>query len=195
MGISVPIATEYYKLLKEISDERGLGLKRTLEFLVTYYNEKEKAGKESPQKKFRKVPAKKRQKDPPRVLQKEKLPDPTSFEQTPSIDTNIEQKGYFETISATTSEIEANKKSDDTLWEHATNDQQLFSPLPSESELLAAEKQKYMTPENFIKQVSRSINQCCYSCGFPKRPNAKFCTNCGIHLKNTNEDQSTYTIP
>jgi hypothetical protein len=41
MGISVPISTEHYKNLKEISDKLGLGLKKTVEHLVTYYWQRE----------------------------------------------------------------------------------------------------------------------------------------------------------
>ncbi|MBI3622561.1 zinc ribbon domain-containing protein [Candidatus Pacearchaeota archaeon] len=41
MGISVPISVEHYKTLKMISDKLGIGLKKTLEYLVTYYSERE----------------------------------------------------------------------------------------------------------------------------------------------------------
>lgn len=41
MGISIPIGAEHYKNLKEISDKLGLGLKRTVEYLVSYYWQKE----------------------------------------------------------------------------------------------------------------------------------------------------------
>jgi hypothetical protein len=193
MGISVPIGTDYYKLLKEISDERRLGLKRTLEFLVMYYNEKEKSDKASPEKKTRKISEEKHEKDPSRLAQKEKLSQTSSFQPSPPIDASVEQKRFCsDTASTLTSEIKVNKTSPIDTSESSTNSEQRFSPLRSES--LAVEKKKFITPDNFFKQVSRSINQCCYSCGFPKKPNAKFCTNCGIHLKNTNENQNAYTI-
>ena len=41
MGISVPIGAEHYKHLKEISEKLGLGLKKTVEYLVTYYLQRE----------------------------------------------------------------------------------------------------------------------------------------------------------
>src|SRR3989442_5376563 len=41
MGISIPIGTEHYGKLKTISDKVGLGLKKTIEYLVLYYWERE----------------------------------------------------------------------------------------------------------------------------------------------------------
>lgn len=41
MGISVPIGTEHYKHLKVISNSLGLGLKKTVEYLVSYYLQRE----------------------------------------------------------------------------------------------------------------------------------------------------------
>jgi len=41
MGISVPIGTEHYKNLKEISERLGIGLKKTVEYLVSYYWQRE----------------------------------------------------------------------------------------------------------------------------------------------------------
>lgn len=37
MGISVPVDMEHYKELKIISDRLGIGLKKTLEYLIKYY--------------------------------------------------------------------------------------------------------------------------------------------------------------
>ena len=57
MGISVPIGPEHYKNLKGISDRLGFGLKKTVEYLVIYYCQKEmskntiiETGKEKPPK-------------------------------------------------------------------------------------------------------------------------------------------------
>ena len=41
MGISVPIGAEQYKNLKEISERLGFGLKKSVEYLVSYYWERE----------------------------------------------------------------------------------------------------------------------------------------------------------
>src|SRR5712692_1664364 len=41
MGISVPIGAEHYDKLKAISEKLGLGLKKTMEYLVSYYWQKE----------------------------------------------------------------------------------------------------------------------------------------------------------
>jgi hypothetical protein len=194
MGISVPIGTDYYKILKKISDEHGLGLKRTLEFLVTYYTEKEKGAKGSPEKKTRKSPEKKRQKES-RDTQKEKVLQTSAFQQSSAPEVNVEQERFYSETLSNAPEIEANDMSSMDTLESTTNNEHLFSPLASESESPAAEQQNFITPDNFFKQVSRSVSQCCYSCGFPKKPNAKFCTNCGILLKNTDENQDAYTIP
>src|SRR2546425_499864 len=41
MGISIPIGAEHYDKLKRISDKLGLGLKKTIEYLVLHYWQKE----------------------------------------------------------------------------------------------------------------------------------------------------------
>ena len=37
LGVSIPIGTERYQELKSISNELGLGLKNTVEYLITHY--------------------------------------------------------------------------------------------------------------------------------------------------------------
>jgi len=194
MGVSVPISTEHYKLLKEISDDIGLGLKMTLGFLVTYYIEKEKVNKAALGKKTRELSEKNYEtKATSRLTQNEKLSQTFSLQHSPPTDSGKEQKKFAsETVLTSTSGIRTNKASPPNLSDSRTHEG-LFSTLGSKSESLATTKQNSITADKFFKQVSRSNNQCCYSCGFPKRPNAKFCTNCGIHLKNTN--QNAYTIP
>ena len=41
MGISIPISAEHYDKLKTISDKLDLGLKKTIEYLVSYYLQRE----------------------------------------------------------------------------------------------------------------------------------------------------------
>jgi len=41
MGISIPVGTKHYKQLKIISDKLGIGVKKTVEYLIAYYLEAE----------------------------------------------------------------------------------------------------------------------------------------------------------
>ena len=49
MGVSVPIGTERYQELKSISNELGLGLKSTVEYLITHYLNTKKSQENSVQ--------------------------------------------------------------------------------------------------------------------------------------------------
>ncbi len=135
MGVSVPISTDYYKSLKEISDRLGLGLKRTVEFLVLYYLEREMT----------------------KVSIEKEIPHPPN-------ETKI-QKTSSTKISDTSTRI---MDVTSTPW--------------LESKPVAVENQYTIKPEKFIKQFTESPDRFCSSCGFSRKPNAKFCHNCGISL-------------
>ena len=182
MGISVPISTEYYKLLKQISDDLGLGLKRTVEFLVAYYNEKEVTSKTSVEKitQVKQDQIGIAHKAPQTRIQEKIQPQISSTVYNPSTHHDVENIPYAKIVPATT-EVKTQK----TI---TTNPSQYQGSRSSSSqrlgpESLTTEKQSSNAAAKFLEQAYRSAHNCCYSCGFPKKPNAKFCSNCGTLLQ------------
>lgn len=178
MGISIPISTEYYKMLKEISDDLGLGLKRTVEFLVGYYKEKDVIYKTSTEKILEVQPDKIN--NSPEDWQKI-VEEKVQFQNSPSAqNSSVYDTKAIEPIEITSSTIKTEKLT------NLPNSQssKICSPELLASEPLQSKKQlNSNAATKLLEQAYRSTQNCCYSCGFPKKPNAKFCSNCGTPLQ------------
>ena len=180
MGISVPISTEYYKLLKEISDDLGLGLKRTVEFLVGYYKENEMICKASAEKIS--------QVQPDKIgiahealqshIQEKMQPIASSTTQNSTTHPAAEKIPSIKSAPATI-EIKTQKSNNPPNYPGS----ETSSPRLLATKSLTTEKLSPNVATKLLEQAYRSTQNCCYSCGFPKKPNAKFCSNCGTLLQ------------
>jgi len=173
MGISVPISTEHYRSLKEISDDLGLGLKRTVEFLVGYY--KETSCLPGEKKSQVQLDTNSSIHEAHQGNINKKMQDQTSSKVSDSsiksimempsrknIEYKIKTGNLVNPVIISGPEIQSQKLLDETS---------------------KAKKESLYVATKLLEQAYRSSQNCCYSCGFPKKSNAKFCFNCGTLLQ------------
>ncbi len=154
MGISVPIGAEHYDKLKVISEKLGLGLKKTIEYLVSYYWQQEMNG----------------------VASKAKDDRPTINELRD--DKPIIQSTEIKPIKQLLEELSKEYGIQSSIEVTSTS---LFDPLSvnvSNSSTIKEDPAKIKPDISFLQNKDET----CLSCGSPKRPNAKFCHNCGKSL-------------
>ena len=164
MGISVPIGAEQYNKLKAISDKLGLGLKKTMEYLVSYYWQKEMEQSDTKSKKVKPDIDESREEAPPVVQSKEVEPIVQSIEVKP-----IRQ--LLEELSKEYDLQPSNIMTSTSL----SDTQSMISPNSS----------TIKEDSSQIKPIISSLQnkaENCPSCGITKRLNAKFCHNCGSLL-------------
>ena len=209
MGISIPIGTEHYGKLKTISDKVGLGLKKTIEYLVLYYWEREIERSVVESKEVKPTPVESRQVKSSDVQSRRVIPNEVESRSVkPSDAQSKEIKPIRELL------IELGREYDlfpsnittSTSVVHPQSVQALDSDIVKMEDLWQA-KAPALQPKNnpgsastissaashndqdVIPSVQRyhtpspqEIAQYCSSCGSPRRPNAKYCHNCGSLL-------------
>ena len=161
MGISVPIGAEHYDKLKAISEKLGLGLKKTMEYLVSYYWQKE-IGQSARSKKVKPDIDESREEDTPVVQSKEVEPIVQSIEVKP-----IRQL------------LEELSKEYDLLPSNEITIDSLLAPQKATSYSTIAKEEDPMKAKSTL--WPKEMVQTC-SCGSLKKPNAKYCYNCGSIL-------------
>ena len=164
MGISVPIGAEQYNKLKAISDKLGLGLKKTMEYLVSYYWQKEMESSATKSKKAKSDIDESRAESTSVVQSNEAEPIVQSIEVKP-----IRQ--LLEELSKEYDLLPSNEITLDSLLatqKKATSN----SPIMKEEDPLKA-KSTIWPPQDMVQTCS---------CGSLKKPNAKYCYNCGSML-------------
>ena len=166
MGISVPIGAEHYDKLKRISDQLGLGLKKTMEYLVSYYWQKEIEWDVSKLKEVKPNAVESREVKPIRQLLEEFKPNVVESRKVKPIRQLLEELGREYNLLPSkemTSTSLANPKNTITSNSRIIKEDGSSQVKPTIRSLLDK-------PEN------------CSRCGSPKRPSAKFCYNCGSIL-------------
>jgi len=163
MGISVPIGTEQYNKLKAISDKLGLGLKKTMEYLVSYYWQKEMEQSATKSKKVKSDIDESTEESTSFVQSNEAEPIVQSIEVKP-----IRQ--LLEELSKEYDLLPSNEITLDSLvpQKKATSN----STIMKEEDPLKA-KSTIWPPQDMVQTCS---------CGSLKKPNAKYCYNCGSVL-------------
>jgi len=172
MAISVPIGTEHYIWLKEISDKLGLSLKKTMEHLVSlYYNEMVKdSDEEIKEEKINYTP---------RTAHTIEMTAPSlDYQQRQSAAQLHQRNLYVNTIKN-----EAPKPAKFT--DHPPKP--VSSNLPSwtnyskplETHQTIVKQENIPNQEIFTAPFYNSTSLGCPSCGVSKNSDAKFCSNCG----------------
>ena len=154
MGISVPIGAEHYDKLKAISEKLGLGLKKTMEYLVSYYWQKEIDGSLSESK--------------------EVMQDIDELKVKPIIQ-STEVKPIRQLLEELSKEYDLQPSNIMT----STSLSDPHSMISPNSSTIKEEDSSQIKP---IISFLRNKAENCPSCGIPKRLNAKFCHNCGSIL-------------
>jgi len=162
MGISVPIGAEQYNKLKAISDKLGLGLKKTMEYLVSYYWQKEMEQSDTKSKKVKPDIDESREEAPPVVQSKEVEPIVQSIEVKP-----IRQ--LLEELSREYDLLPSNEITLDLVPQKKATSNSMS--MKEEDPLKA--KPTVWPPQDMVQTCS---------CGSLKKPNAKYCYNCGSIL-------------
>jgi len=189
MGISIPIGTEHYGKLKTISDKVGLGLKKTIEYLVLYYWEREIERSVVESKEVKPTPVESRSVKPSDAQSKEIKPIREllielgrEYDLFPSNITTSTSVVHPQSVQALDSDI---VKMED-LWQakapalqpknNPSGVSTISSAASHNDQDVIPSVQRYHTPS------PQEIAQYCSSCGSPRRPNAKYCHNCGSLL-------------
>lgn len=159
MGISVPISAEQYKTLKIISDKLGLGLKKTMEYLVIYYSEREI---QSSSLKDDIEPIKE-------IIGLEKEIHLTSSKVNPITEMTKKEDGETHYVR---SKIDLGSQM--TCFACGSKSTLFFDEESSTSSCL----EKEQSIESLIPE-SKTNGDNCFACGVPKRENASYCYNCG----------------
>ncbi len=205
MGISIPIGAEHYDKLKRISDKVGLGLKKTIEYLVLYYWQKEiersvvesKESKPSPveSKRVKSTDVPSRPVMQNEVESRRAIPsDVQSKEIKPIRELLIELGREYDLFSSnmTTSTLVTQPQSMTALnsdiekedfWQAKTAALQPKNN-PSSAPTIASHKDQDIIPlvQRYPTPSPQDIAPYCSGCGSPRRPNAKYCHNCGSLL-------------
>lgn len=167
MAISVPISTEQYIWLKEISDKLGLSLKNTIGHLVSrYYSEMIKDSVQEI-------------KDNSPKIHDIEMTAPSLIYQQGSSTSQIQQhRNHFasppirkEQPSSVKHTIPPSQSvlSNSSAWTNYEN-------------TLVENHQTIPKPEAFTVPLYNPSSQGCPSCGASKNSDAKFCHNCGHSL-------------
>jgi hypothetical protein len=171
MAISVPISTEQYIWLKEISDKLGLSLKNTIGHLVSlYYREMVKDSVEE---------MKEERKDySPKIHDIEMTAPSLIYQQSSATAQVQQQRNFFPSPSIKNEQPNPVKhiippsqpvSSNSSAWANYEN-------------TLVENHQTITKPEAFTVPLYNPSSQGCPSCGASKNSDAKFCHNCGHSL-------------
>ena len=171
MAISVPIGTEQYIMLKEISDKLGLSLKNTIGHVVSLHD-------------------KEMVKDSVEGLKEEK-------EDSPKIhDIEMTAPSLIYQQSSSTSQIQQHrnilasppirKEQPSTTVKYTIPPSRQISSNSStranHENILVENHQTIATPKAFTVPLYNPSTHGCPSCGASKNSDAKFCHNCGHSL-------------
>ncbi|OLC33244.1 MAG: hypothetical protein AUH84_07310 [Thaumarchaeota archaeon 13_1_40CM_4_38_7] len=209
MGISIPISAEHYDKLKTISDKLGLGLKKTIEYLVLHYWEREIERRVAESKEVKPTPVESRRVKSSDIQSTRVIPnevesrivkpiDAQSKEIKPIRELLIELGREYDLFPSniTTSTSVVHQQSEpaldsdigkmEDLWQAKAPALQPKNNLGGASTIGSAASHN---EQDIIPSVQRyhapspeEIAQYCSSCGSPRRPNAKYCHNCGSLL-------------
>jgi len=169
MAISVPIGTEHYIFLKEISDKLGLSLKKTLEHIVAiHYSEVIKESVKEMREERGDFP-------PKRVHDIEMTAPSLRYESNPSMvqvhaQRNVITNPKDETTNPAKITVPPSKPvSNSQPWvKYANTSVENHKTIPN--------------PETFTVPIYSPTAQTCISCGASKSSDAKFCHSCGHSL-------------
>src|SRR2546427_3073091 len=205
MGISIPIGAEHYDKLKRISDKVGLGLKKTIEYLVLYYWEREIERSVAESKEVKPMPVESRRVKSSDVQSRRVIPsevelrsvkpsDAQSKEIKPIRELLIELGREYDLFPSnmTTSTLVTQPQSMTALnsdiekedfWQAKTAALQPKNN-PSSAPTIASHKDQDIIPlvQRYPTPSPQDIAPYCSGCGSPRRPNAKYCHNCGSLL-------------
>jgi hypothetical protein len=171
MAISVPISTEQYIWLKEISDKLGLSLKKTMEHLVShYYHEMIKDSVEE---------MKEERKDySPKIHDIEITAPSLIYQQSSSTSQVQQQRNLFASPPIRNEQPTKVKYTIPPSQPVSSNS----SPRANYVNTLVENHQTIPKPETFTIPLYNLSSQGCPSCGASKNSDAKFCHNCGHSL-------------
>lgn len=161
MGISVPVSGKHYKDLKIISDRLDVGIKRTLEYLITYYLKAEISLPNTVEIK-------------PLKSQDKTGNNPKEDDDGQLILANLEPVSRYEIPLEIPSNL-ASRINSSLIEPKDTVSTYTPWQISSESTL------KHQTPESSLNRVEDIQN--CSACGVPRRKSAKYCYNCGNQVR------------
>ncbi|HET6458439.1 MAG TPA: zinc ribbon domain-containing protein [Nitrosopumilaceae archaeon] len=166
MAISVPIGTEQYIMLKEISDKLGLSLKNTIGHLVSlHYREMIKDS----------VEELKEEEHSPKIHDIE-MTAPSLIYQQSSATAQVQQQRNILASPPI-------RKEQPSPVKHTIPPSQPVSssssPRANYADVLVENHQTIPKPEAFTVPLYNRSSQGCPSCGASKNSDAKFCHNCG----------------
>ena len=208
MGISIPISAEHYDKLKTISDKLGLGLKKTIEYLVLHYWEREIERSVAESKEVKPTPVESRRVKSNDVQSRRVIPSEVEsrsvkpsdaqskeikpirellielgreYDLFPSNITTSTSAGHPKSVHALDSDI---VKMEDPWQATAPALQPKNNPSGASISSAASHNDQDVIPsvQRYHTPSPQEIAQYCSSCGSPRRPNAKYCHNCGSLL-------------
>jgi|SRR5437867_4021559 len=175
MGISVPISAEYYDKLKIISDRLDTGLKKTVEYLVSYYWQREIQQGFVESRKVKPRVIESREVKPIRQLLEELGRE---YDILPSnvIKSTLGSKpqSTIYTDSAIGMESDSRQK--------ASAIRPGLSRVPSTAFTTQKDHDVISSPQKFSMPPPLEMAKNCSRCDSPKRPGSKYCYNCGSLL-------------
>ena len=169
MAISVPIGTEHYIWLKEISDRLGLSLKKTMEHLVSfYYGEMIKDAVEEMKQEASGY-------SPKRIHDIEMTAPSLIYQQSPATVQVQHQKNPFENPTVKNEPPKPNRFTIPPSKPVSPNS----PPWVNYTNSLVENQETIPEPQTFTVPLFNPSTQGCPSCGASKSHDAKFCHNCG----------------
>jgi hypothetical protein len=171
MAISVPISTEQYIRLKEISDKVGLSLKKTIEHLVSiYYSEMIEDSVEEVKEEGKN--------NPPKIHDIE-ITAPSLIHQQSTATAQVQQhRNLFASPPIKNEPPKPIKYTIPPSQPVSSNSSQWTNY----ANTLVENHQTIPKPEVFTVPLYNSSSQECPSCGASKNSDAKFCHSCGHSL-------------
>ena len=172
MAISVPIGTEHYIWLKEISDKLGLSLKKTMEHLVSfYYTEMIKDAAEEMREEVAEY-------SPKRAHDIEMTAPSLNYQQSPTTVQVQQQKNLFSNPAIKNEAPKPTKFTVPPSKPASPNS----PPWVNYASSLGENHGTTPKPETYTVPLYSPNTQGCPSCGASKKSDAKFCYNCGHSL-------------
>jgi hypothetical protein len=169
MAISVPIGTEHYIWLKEISDKLGLSLKKTMEHLVSfYYSEMIKDSVEEMREEAM-------DHSPKRAHDIEMTAPSLNYQQSPATVQVHQQKNLFANPTIKNETPKPTKVISPPSKPASPNS----PPWVNYTSSLGETHEPPHKPDTFTVPLYSPNTQGCPSCGASKSADAKFCHNCG----------------